>query len=287
MLTSQPLAKLYQSACLDELQALKPGNVHIFADGHRMVLADFVKSAEASAKAIAQENLTVGARIFNAVSATQNAVGMNTNLGIILLCAPLIQAAYLRNADAHDVNQIPFEKYLQNVLSNLTVADAALAAQAIVLANPAGLSQANQHDVHATPAVTLLEMMRYAKNTDRIAYQYAHGFADIFGEGLTSYQEAMRLWENHAWATTWVYVNFLAAFEDTHITRKLGQVAAKTVRQDAAALKEKILASGHPKLEKKRLLDWDASLKQRGINPGTSADLTVATLFVNNLCKHL
>lgn len=287
MLTSQHLVKLYQSACLDELQALKPGNVHIFADGHRMVLADFVKSAEASAKEIAQENLTVGARIFNAVNATQNAVGMNTNLGIILLCAPLIQAAYLRNADVSDANQIPFEKYLQRVLNNLTEDDAVLAAQAIVLANPAGLSQANAHDVHATPTVTLLEMMRYAKNTDRIACQYANGFADILGEGITSYQEAMQLWENHAWATTWVYVNFLAAFEDTHITRKLGEDVAKAVRKDAVEVKEKILASGHPKLEKKRLLHWDASLKKHGVNPGTSADLTVTTLFVNYLCKHL
>jgi triphosphoribosyl-dephospho-CoA synthase len=230
-----------------------------------MVLADFVKSAEASAKEIAQENLTVGARIFNAVNATQNAVGMNTNLGIILLCAPLIQAAYLRNADVSDANQIPFEKYLQRVLNNLTEDDAVLAAQAIVLANPAGLSQANAHDVHAKPS----------------------GFADILGEGITSYQEAMQLWENHAWATTWVYVNFLAAFEDTHITRKLGEDVAKAVRKDAVEVKEKILASGHPKLEKKRLLDWDASLKKHGVNPGTSADLTVTTLLMNYLCKHL
>jgi triphosphoribosyl-dephospho-CoA synthase len=31
------------------------------------------------------------------------------------------------------------------------------------------------------------------------------------------------------------------------------------------------------------LLVWDAELKRAGINPGTSADLTVATLFVNRL----
>lgn len=283
MFTGQQLSQLYQTACLDELQALKPGNVHIFADGHRMVLADFVKSAEASAKEIAQENLTVGARIFNAVSATQNAVGMNTNLGIILLCAPLIQAAYLRNADAHDVNQIPFQQYLQNVLNNSTVDDAARTAQAIVLANPAGLSQANAHDVHATPTVTLLEMMIYAKNTDRIAWQYANGYEDVIDQGVASYQEAMQLWDNHAWASTWVYLNYLSAFEDTHIGRKLGVEVAQSVRQEALDVKLKVLQAGHPKLEKKRLFDWDAALKQRGINPGTSADLTVATLFFMRL----
>lgn len=280
MYTPQQLAKLYQAACLDELQALKPGNVHIFADGHRMVLADFVRSAEASARAIAQEHLTVGMRILNAVDATQKAVGMNTNLGIVLLCAPLIQAAYLRNSKAHDADQIAFKELLQNVLANLTVEDAIGAAKAIVLASPAGLSQADQHDVHATPTVSLLEMMTYAKNVDRIALQYVNRYADIFNEGRTSYQEAMQLWDNHAWATTWVYLNYLSAFEDTHILRKHGVETAKAVHREAVEMKEKILQSGHPKLEKKALLDWDSALKQQAINPGTSADLTVATLFL-------
>lgn len=283
MYTPQQLAKLYQAACLDELQALKPGNVHIFADGHRMVLADFVRSAEASASAIAQEHLTVGMRILNAVDATQKTVGMNTNLGIVLLCAPLIQAAYLRDSKTHDADQIAFKELLQNVLANLTVEDAIGAAKAIVLASPAGLSQADQHDVHVTPTVNLLEMMTYAKNVDLIALQYANGYADIFNEGQTSYQEAMQLWDNHAWATTWVYLNYLSAFEDTHILRKHGVETAKAVRRKAVEMKEKILQSGHPKLEKKALLDWDSTLKQQAINPGTSADLTVVTLFLMRL----
>ena len=283
MFTPQQLVNLYQTACLDELQALKPGNVHIFADGHRMVLADFVRSAEASASAIAQEHLTVGMRILNAVDATQKAVGMNTNLGIVLLCAPLIQTAYLHSSKAHNADQIAFKELLQNVLASLTVEDAINASKAIVLASPAGLSQADQYDVHATPTVNLLEMMTYAKNVDRIALQYANGYADIFNEGLTSYQEAMQLWDNHAWATTWVYLNYLSAFEDTHILRKHGVETAKAIRREAMEIKEKILQSGHPKLEKKCLLDWDAALKQREINPGTSADLTVATLFLLRL----
>jgi triphosphoribosyl-dephospho-CoA synthase len=31
------------------------------------------------------------------------------------------------------------------------------------------------------------------------------------------------------------------------------------------------------------LLTWDGELKSRGINPGTSADLTVATVFASSL----
>lgn len=276
-MTPQKIAQHFQAACLDELQALKPGNVHIFADGHRMVVQDFFKSAEASAPAIAQENLSVGERIFNAVNATQAQVGMNTNLGIILLCAPLIQAVLTQRAGKS------LKANLQTVLESLNVEDARLAAKAIVLANPAGLKESDQHDVHQEPQVTLLEMMRYAEHHDTIAWQYTHQFEAIFDSGLSFYQEAMQLWDNHAWATTWVYLNFLSSFPDSHIVRKYGLSIAQTILAEAIDLKLQILNTGHPKLEKKRLLDWDSSLKTRNINPGTSADLTVATLFAIKL----
>ena len=48
------IGTLYRAACLAELDALKPGNVHAFAAGHRMVVADFITSADVSAPALAQ-----------------------------------------------------------------------------------------------------------------------------------------------------------------------------------------------------------------------------------------
>lgn len=276
-MTPQQISQYYQSACLDELQALKPGNVHIFADGHRMVVQDFFKSAEASAQIIAKENLSVGARIFDAVQATYTKVGMNTNLGIILLCAPLIQAALMPDSE------YSLRTNLQKVLENLTVEDAKLVAKAIVLANPAGLESSDQHDVNHEPQVNLLEMMRYAELHDRIAWQYTHQFETIFESGLSFYQEAMQLWDNHAWATTWIYLNFLSLYPDSHVVRKYGDQLAQKVLTESLDVKLKVLTAGHPKLEKKLLLNWDAYLKERNINPGTSADLTVATLLAIKL----
>lgn len=276
-MTPQQISQYYQSACLDELQALKPGNVHIFADGHRMVVQDFFKSAEASAQVIAKENLSVGARIFDAVQATHTQVGMNTNLGIILLCAPLIQAALMPDSE------YSLRTNLQKVLENLTVEDAKLVAKAIVLANPAGLESSDQHDVNHEPQVNLLEMMLYSEWHDRIAWQYTHQFEAIFENGISFYQEAMQLWDNHAWATTWIYLNFLSMYPDSHVVRKYGIQLANTVIAESLDVKLKVLTAGHPKLEKKLLLNWDASLKERNINPGTSADLTVATLLAIKL----
>jgi triphosphoribosyl-dephospho-CoA synthase len=282
-LTAEKIASAYHHACMAELQALKPGNVHVFADGHGMTIHDFIKSADVSATVIAQSNLSVGERILHSVEVTQNAVGMNTNLGLILLCAPLIHVA-----GSLSVGQT-LQQALSNTLSQLTANDAQLTAEAILLANPAGLGSVNENDVHEKLSVTLLEMMQSAQYRDRIAWQYAHSFSDIFEFGLTRYYEALKKWEgrsktqNDTWATTALYLGFLARQLDTHIIRKHGELLAKDVRGEAQAIEADYLATDNPKLIQKKLLDWDASLKKRNINPGTSADLTVASLLVSYL----
>ena len=281
MLTPLKLAQAYRSACMAELEALKPGNVHVFADGHGMTIHDFIKSADASAAVIAQENLSVGERIIQSVQATQLAVGMNTNLGIILLCAPLIQAALQDNQAVNGENQ-SLQQRLQFTLNQLTVEDATLTGQAIVLANPAGLGDSNVNDVREPSSVSLLEMMASAQDKDRIAWQYANGFADVFDFGLPHYNKAMHKWNNQAWATTALYLGFLARQLDSHVIRKYGEALANEVMQEAVDLQALYWAADNPKLVQKHLLAWDASLKARNINPGTSADLTVACLMVSN-----
>jgi len=281
MLTSVKLAQAYRSACMAELEALKPGNVHVFADGHGMTIHDFIKSADASAVVIAQANISVGERIFQAVKATRMAVGMNTNLGIILLCAPLIDAAF-RTAQNFDGANQSIQQRLDSTLNQLNVDDATLTSQAIVLANPAGLGRSNLHDVHVSSSVSLLEMMTSAQHQDRIAWQYANAFADVIEFGLPHYYKAMQKWNNQAWATTALYLGFLARQLDSHVIRKYGEALARVLMEEAADLQSIYWATENPKLVQKHLLAWDASLKARNINPGTSADLTVACLMVSN-----
>lgn len=275
--TSAQLAAAYKNACMAELQALKPGNVHAFADGHGMTIYDFINSADASAALIAQADFTVGERIFNAVEATQKAVGMNTNLGLILLCAPIIHAVLYRGEAQ------TFQQNLSDVLRQLTVNDALLTSQAIVLAKPAGLGSANENDVNNKATVSLLQMMQTAEARDRIAWQYSHDFADILGFGIPRYAEALVKWENQAWATTALYLGFVSKQLDSHIVRKYGEVIAELVMSEAKTLEIEYWATDNPKLIQKKLLAWDASLKSRNINPGTSADLTVATLLASFL----
>lgn len=275
--TRDEVARCYRTACIAELQALKPGNVHLFADGHGMTIHDFIKSADASAAVISQPGLSVGERIYAAIEATNKAVGLNTNLGVILLCAPLIHAAL--DGDS----KLTLQQNLSHILNTLTVDDAVLTSKAIVMANPAGLGESDVHDVRLQPNVTLLEMMHSAQHKDRIAWQYANQFADVVGFGINCYNAAWEKWQNEAWATTALYLNFLGNYPDTHIVRKYGQAMADIVRLEAQEIEADFKSADNPKLVQKSLMNWDASLKKRGINPGTSADLTVASLLAQSL----
>lgn len=272
---AQQLATLYQNACMAELEALKPGNVHIFADGHGMVVAQFITSAEVSANLIANASFTLGQRIYESVSATYQAVGCNTNLGIILLCAPLMQAALNRQVNT-------FETALAHVLANTTVEDAQWTFDAIRLANPGGLGQSAQHDIHQVAACTLQQAMQAAALRDNIALQYSNQFYAIVHEGLPQYQQALVRWERPAWATTAVYLYWLAHHTDSHVARKYGLTVADQLQKDARVHYLAFLSQDNPKLYLSALRVFDRDLKNQGINPGTSADLTVATLFLHH-----
>jgi triphosphoribosyl-dephospho-CoA synthase len=265
------LAAAYIEACLAELDAPKPGNVHRFAPGHRMEVEDFVRSAEASAAPIASRGARVGTRVRAAVDATLKAVGQNTNLGIILLCAPLAAAAEAPDA--------PLRPALAGVLDGLDLSDAADVFAAIAAANPRGLGRAPRHDVNAPPAVTLREAMAEAAGRDGIARQYVTAYEDIFSLGLPVLETARGSRSEGRWSTLAVYLAFLAAMPDTHIARKFDISVAEAVRREAVDWRDALAATADPARLTDGLLNWDGVLKSRGINPGTSADLTVATVF--------
>ena len=270
------VAQAFLDACLAELDALKPGNVHRFGDGHTMTVADFVASAEAAAPSIGRKGLALGERIRLAVEATREAAGQNTNLGIILLCAPLAQAALAPPpGDLHE--------RLQRVLRGLSVADARDAYRAIREARPGGLGTAPEHDVQAEPEVSLLEAMRAAETRDRIAWNYTHGFDNIFRLGLKWLAHAEERWGDSAWTAARVYLGFLAHIPDTLIERKFGERVAAQVREEARPIESSLTECPSPEAMTAPLLAFDRALKERGLNPGTSADLTVATLFAHGL----
>ncbi|HET6224446.1 MAG TPA: triphosphoribosyl-dephospho-CoA synthase, partial [Dongiaceae bacterium] len=225
---------------------------------------------------MAEADLPVGARIHNAIRRTRDAVGCNTNLGIVLLCAPLAAAA--RGAPDRDLRD-----RLREVLAGLDVADAEQAFAAIRLAEPAGLGESDEHDVRRPATATLLAAMAAAAERDRIARQYVTGFHDVFELGVPRLALGLARWSDMRWAITTAYLGFLAAFADSHIERKHGAARAEAVRYRAAQLDAELLSQASPAAMTAALLSFDAELKAEGVNPGTSADLTVASLFALRL----
>lgn len=266
------LAAAVRGACETEVRAMKPGNVSIHSPGHGMSARDFLVSAEAIAAPISAPGRTVGERILASVTATREAVGCNTNLGIVLLAAPIVHAALAAPAG------VALGDMLRRVLAGLTVEDASLAYRAIRLAEPGGLGASARHDVRDAPQVTLLAAMQEAASRDNIALQYAEGFRDVLAR-VPMLRQFERRWQSSEWAAVAVYLDFLAKMPDTLIARKFGVDAARRVSLEAAGLALQLSQSQFPQELSGPVLEFDARLKREGLNPGTSADLTVATLL--------
>jgi len=267
------LQQAYLEACEAELRAFKPGNVSVHSEGHDMTVEDFRRSAQASAAPLCDLGLSLGEKIFQAVRATREAVGCNTNLGIVLLAAPLMQACLSTKEG------LSLRESLNQVLRNTTVEDADWVYQAIRLASPGGLGESDHQDIHSKPQVTLLEAMEIAAGWDRIAWQYVNSYANVFDLAVPRYHRGMSLWANEEWATVAVFAALLKSIPDSHIERKFGPQFNAEVADKLSQVECALFASDTPDQTLPLLHEVDAVFKSKGLNPGTTADLTVACLL--------
>jgi triphosphoribosyl-dephospho-CoA synthase len=264
----------FVAACRLDVEVRKPGNVSVVSPGHGMRARQFIDSASAAAAPLCRTGARLGRRIEEAVDASWAAAGCNTNLGIVLLAAPIAAAAERPGAL---VDLASLRHALAVVLGLLDLDDAAAAFRAIAKANPGGLGDAGAHDVRRAPRVALVDAMREAAPRDRIAQQYAEGFREVF-DAARGLGFARMLATGDAArddAVLRVYLGFLASRCDSHIVRKHGAAVAQNVMSAAQGWQAHPAPSADP-----ALAVWDESLKAAAVNPGTSADLTVATLFV-------
>jgi triphosphoribosyl-dephospho-CoA synthase len=169
------------------------------------------------------------------------------------------------------------------VLRDLDVTDAEFAFRSIVAAAPGGLGRAERHDVFEPARVTLRQAMAEAADRDRVARQYMSDFDDVFTLGTRVLEAGLARGSERKWMTLSVFLGFLSAFCDSHIVREHGAETAEEVRRAAAQLLNRLDRARDPAAVLPELLAYDRALKERSINPGTSADLTVATLFANRL----
>jgi triphosphoribosyl-dephospho-CoA synthase len=268
----EAVAGAAQLACVLEASAEKPGNItprHDFADTS---YEDMLRSAIALGPELGRAaERGVGDTVLAAVRATRRVAGANTNLGIALLLAPLARAA---------LSGEPLRSATEEVLGALTLDDARAAYAAIREAGAGGLDEPVEHDVRAAPTVTLREAMAAAAERDSVAAEYATGYTVTFDIGLPALRRALDDGLAPRTATVELFLRLLVAVPDTLVARKRGRRAAEQVSAGAAA----VLAAGGVRDDAGRaaLAEFDASLRADGnaLNPGTTADLVTAVLFV-------
>jgi triphosphoribosyl-dephospho-CoA synthase len=263
--------QLAATACLLEVTARKPGNVHRAADFADSHYVDFLLSAVALVEPMDRAAETgVGRTVLASVRATQTVVATNTNLGMILLFAPL--AALRPGEDA--------QLGVQRVLADTNLEDCRLVYEAIRLANPGGLGSASEQDIAAEPTVSLIDAMRLAADRDLIAAQFANHYRDVFESVFVPLEAAIDAGNNLETAIVFAHLSLMAARPDTLIARKRGRAEAEEVSRRAKA----VLALGWPDEvaagRETRQLDHWLRAEGHARNPGTTADLVAAGLFL-------
>lgn len=269
-------AQVYDCFICD-INALKPGNVGRHGAGHGMDCADFIRSAEVVTPILCNYRLGLGKRILSSVEATKAAVHCNTNLGMVLLVAPVIQV-FQEHGIAED-----FRRVVKSTLKSLGRQEAQDIFTAIRLANPGGLGKTDRYDVNSPQDIDIYSAMEAAQDRDLVALQYVNGYREVVNLGVDCLQNHHDRWNSVEWAVVACYLMYMASFPDSHIRRKHGIETAEQVRKRTKPVLERFMSYDNPEDAREVLMNFDRELKASELNPGTCADLTVASLLLFRL----
>ena len=272
-ITKSALRESYLFSCKKDIELIKPGNVSMKSPHLDTTAEDYITSSVNSSNALFLKEYSLGERIFYAINLTKEKVSVNTNLGIILLCAPIIHAfIYFKNK--------PLKDSIHNLILETTEKDTMLICEAIQKANPGGLGSSDKMDVKSMPRVNLHEIMSYSSKYDRISHQYTNKFSDILDFILPRINEYQKTGETLDFSLPLIFLEILAEIPDSHITRKFGEKIAKKTSNQAYDLLKILKRDSSRENAMKYIADLDYDYKKNGINPGTTADLLIASLMV-------
>lgn len=251
------------AASILEASVAKPGNVHPGADFPDLMYADLVAAGLAIAPAMERAaDEPLGRTILAAVTAARTVTRSNANLGIVLAIAPLAAIP------DHRVDTVAAAA---EVLARLTPDDATDVWQAIRLAQPGGMGQSSQHDLAGSPPTDLLAAMRLAAPHDSIARLWAEGYESLLAGLVSDLKAAISRGTDLSDAIVPAFLAQLARTPDSLIARKHGLPVALEVSRRAAAARDKPAT----------IPEFDRFLRSpRRLNPGTTADLTAAALYI-------
>lgn len=296
-----------QLAILLEVSADKPGNVNFAASFQGTRAEHFLASAVAAGPSfqeaayrgicIAENKLPLSEAGLGEliklgvkdISEWQR--GGNTLLGTIMLFAPIAVAAGMTPTEkGFKMDFFQLRKNIDSVIKASTAMDSVHLYEAIDIAMPSGLNEApdlsvkdpNSKQRLLNENVTLYKVFDIAKDYDDICSEWINNYPITFDQAYPYLMEQLQKGDQNT-AVINTFLKILSEHPDTFIARKAGIEKAREVSAEA---KKALQLGGAATAEgKKAITDFDKMLRQAGnnYNPGTTADITAATLALCTL----
>jgi triphosphoribosyl-dephospho-CoA synthase len=304
---AQHISRCLQLAILLEVSADKPGNVNFASSFEGTNVVHFLASAVAVGSSF-QEAAERGIQIADGKRALSEAGlgeliktgvkdvmawqrGGNTILGTVILFAPIAVAAGMTSTDENfKLDFSVLRKNIDAVIKASTAVDSVNLYEAIDIAMPAGLNQAPELSVNDPNSkqrltqenVTLYQVSDIAKDYDDICSEYVSNYPITFTEAYPYLTEQLEEFDQNT-AVVNTFLKILSTHPDTFIARKAGIDKAKKVSSQAKWVLE--LGGAATPDGMVAVAKFDRSLREAGnhYNPGTTADITAATLALCTL----
>jgi triphosphoribosyl-dephospho-CoA synthase len=280
----------------------KPGNVHRTADFKETTFEQFMASSiaigpvlldvakkgfRAGKEEIKTADIGVGAAIKSAIENTMKwQRGGNTNLGSVMLLIPLAAAAGMTLARENKIKMKKLRANLSNILRSTTPEDALNTYDAILIARPEGLGSVDELDVRNEASkkrikeeqISLYDVMNISSEWDTISKEWVTDMQITFEFGYPHVKKLYARTKNMNTTTVQSFLEILSRYPDTFVQRIHGKKIAEKVSKEARAIIRRggmLTRSGRTLITK-----FDEELRKKGVNPGTTADLTASSLML-------
>ncbi|MEM6471913.1 MAG: triphosphoribosyl-dephospho-CoA synthase [Planctomycetota bacterium] len=253
--------------CILEATSPKPGNVYPGKDFSDLRFQDFVRASEFAAEAFGDLSLGFTHAVLKAAAMNSRQIGTNVNLGILLLVGPLAETDFRFSGR---LTNGCWQKEVARLIDQCSAEDCHRVFEAIRISKPGGMGEVAEQDVFADPPDDLVGAMMLASDRDLIAGNYADGFATLFEGVVPILRESIECSDDLFGGIVHGHLRLLAEYPDSLILRKHGEDLAGEIQRRAAEAIENNLGR----------IELDRFLREHSLNPGTTADLIAASLYV-------
>jgi len=227
------LKRMFNDVCSEELEALKPGNLNSFSGLHSMSKLKFKYAAKISSEYLISRKFSLGEGIYLSVKKCKASLNSNYNLGIILLCAPILKLC-LKETNG-------LKNQLKRILKTISKKDGDLIIKSISHIKPAGISNYRGHGnvLNLKHDLSFTEIMKIGSSWDRISKCYIQNYNEIFEFGFPFFHSLCQKIPRIR-AIELLFLNYLARENDSHIQRKFGKHKAKMISKKSFFIKKQL-----------------------------------------------